>query len=372
MSSLLVWSATSPRADLTGGDSTAYLRKQLVNIAIGLVLLAMVTATDHRWVRIVAPLRLPRLGRRPGPRARRWARRSTARSRGCGSAASPSSPRSSPSSRSWSAWRSCVAERSEGRRRAVRRRRRRLAHAARRRGPGRPDPAAARPRHDARPQRHRVRRARGVRRPPPLAVRSSSAAPSGRPPPRSRPASSRPTRSTASSPSSTPSLDPRGAGYNVEQARIAIGNGGSVRPGTLRRLPDPRRVRPRAADRLRLHRRGGGARPGRRRCPDRLALPWSSGAPWSSPDAPTTSSAGSARPASPAGSASRRSRTSACAWASCPSPASPCRSSPTADRRCSPGLLAVGLLQNIHLRSRTRSGRSAYDVNTERRVLAGR
>jgi rod shape determining protein RodA len=54
--SLLVWSATSARDDLTEGDPTAYLRKQLVNVAIGLVLMVMVLATDHRWVRIVAPL----------------------------------------------------------------------------------------------------------------------------------------------------------------------------------------------------------------------------------------------------------------------------------------------------------------------------
>src|SRR5687767_9134635 len=53
---LLVWSATSTRADLTGGDPNTYLRKQLVNIAIGLVLMVAVLATDHRWVRILAPL----------------------------------------------------------------------------------------------------------------------------------------------------------------------------------------------------------------------------------------------------------------------------------------------------------------------------
>jgi rod shape determining protein RodA len=56
LSALLVWSATSSRDVLTGGDSTAYLRKQLVNIAIGLVLLTVVTVTDHRWVRIVVPV----------------------------------------------------------------------------------------------------------------------------------------------------------------------------------------------------------------------------------------------------------------------------------------------------------------------------
>ncbi len=53
---VLVWSATSHRDVITGGDSQAYLKKQLVNIAIGIVLAVMVTATDHRWVRILAPL----------------------------------------------------------------------------------------------------------------------------------------------------------------------------------------------------------------------------------------------------------------------------------------------------------------------------
>ena len=56
VSTLLVWSATSHRPNLTGGDSTAFVRKHLVNIAIGLAMLAAVFATDHRWVRIIAPL----------------------------------------------------------------------------------------------------------------------------------------------------------------------------------------------------------------------------------------------------------------------------------------------------------------------------
>jgi rod shape determining protein RodA len=56
LGTLLVWSATSQREDLTGGDTTAYLRKQLVNVVIGLVLMGAVVVTDHRWVRIVAPL----------------------------------------------------------------------------------------------------------------------------------------------------------------------------------------------------------------------------------------------------------------------------------------------------------------------------
>ncbi|WP_372727154.1 rod shape-determining protein RodA [Nocardioides sp.] len=56
LGSLLVWSATSHRTDLNFGQPTAYLEKQVVNIAIGLVLLVIVLATDHRWVRIAAPL----------------------------------------------------------------------------------------------------------------------------------------------------------------------------------------------------------------------------------------------------------------------------------------------------------------------------
>jgi rod shape determining protein RodA len=56
LGTLLVWSATYHRSDLTGGDSSAYLKKQLVNVCIGLVLMVVVMATDHRWVRIIAPL----------------------------------------------------------------------------------------------------------------------------------------------------------------------------------------------------------------------------------------------------------------------------------------------------------------------------
>ncbi len=53
---LLVWSATASNDVLTQGQPTAYLHKHLVNIMIGLVLAAAVMATDHRWVRIVTPL----------------------------------------------------------------------------------------------------------------------------------------------------------------------------------------------------------------------------------------------------------------------------------------------------------------------------
>jgi rod shape determining protein RodA len=53
---LLVWSSTADNATLTGGHPTAYLEKHLINIAIGIALGAVVVRTDHRWVRILAPL----------------------------------------------------------------------------------------------------------------------------------------------------------------------------------------------------------------------------------------------------------------------------------------------------------------------------
>lgn len=53
---LLIWSATLERDDLTGGDTRAFLVKQVINLGIGLGLMAMVVMTDHRWVRILAPI----------------------------------------------------------------------------------------------------------------------------------------------------------------------------------------------------------------------------------------------------------------------------------------------------------------------------
>ncbi|MCR1782681.1 rod shape-determining protein RodA [Nocardioides carbamazepini] len=52
---LLIWSATLERDHLTGGDTRAFLVKQAVNVVIGLGLMALVVVTDHRWVRILAP-----------------------------------------------------------------------------------------------------------------------------------------------------------------------------------------------------------------------------------------------------------------------------------------------------------------------------
>ncbi|MBC7276900.1 rod shape-determining protein RodA [Nocardioides sp.] len=56
LSTLLVWSATIHRDALTGGDTTAYLRKQMINVAAGLVLMVGVVATNHRWVRLLTPV----------------------------------------------------------------------------------------------------------------------------------------------------------------------------------------------------------------------------------------------------------------------------------------------------------------------------
>ncbi|GAA1509027.1 rod shape-determining protein RodA [Nocardioides humi] len=53
---LLIWSATLERDDLTGGDTRAFVLKQVVNVAIGIGLMALVVVTDHRWVRILAPI----------------------------------------------------------------------------------------------------------------------------------------------------------------------------------------------------------------------------------------------------------------------------------------------------------------------------
>jgi rod shape determining protein RodA len=53
---LLVWSSTSANDALSHGQGTAYLRRHLANIVIGIGLAAAVLVTDHRWVRILAPL----------------------------------------------------------------------------------------------------------------------------------------------------------------------------------------------------------------------------------------------------------------------------------------------------------------------------
>lgn len=56
LGSLLVWSATAGNEALTGGDDTMYVTKHVTNIAIGLLLAWVIAATDHRWVRLWAPV----------------------------------------------------------------------------------------------------------------------------------------------------------------------------------------------------------------------------------------------------------------------------------------------------------------------------
>ncbi len=53
---LVVWSSTAANDALTHGHDTAYLRRHLANVVIGLALAGAVLVTDHRWVRILAPL----------------------------------------------------------------------------------------------------------------------------------------------------------------------------------------------------------------------------------------------------------------------------------------------------------------------------
>jgi rod shape determining protein RodA len=53
---LLVWSATGGNDTLTGGHPATFALRQLVNIGIGAVLALIVAGTDYRWVRIWTPL----------------------------------------------------------------------------------------------------------------------------------------------------------------------------------------------------------------------------------------------------------------------------------------------------------------------------
>ncbi|GAA4970651.1 rod shape-determining protein RodA [Yinghuangia aomiensis] len=52
---LLVWSATRPRHNLTGGDPQAFLKKDLLNLAIGLALFVAVSVVGHRRMRAAVP-----------------------------------------------------------------------------------------------------------------------------------------------------------------------------------------------------------------------------------------------------------------------------------------------------------------------------
>jgi rod shape determining protein RodA len=53
---VLVWSATAPMLAAAGESTHTYLKKQLLNVAIGVVLLFVFAAIDHRRMRAYAPL----------------------------------------------------------------------------------------------------------------------------------------------------------------------------------------------------------------------------------------------------------------------------------------------------------------------------
>jgi rod shape determining protein RodA len=53
---LLVWSATQPGLLQAGADPRTYLKKQLLNIGLGLVLMLTVSTLDHRQLRLLAPV----------------------------------------------------------------------------------------------------------------------------------------------------------------------------------------------------------------------------------------------------------------------------------------------------------------------------
>ncbi|HZU57291.1 MAG TPA: rod shape-determining protein RodA [Actinocrinis sp.] len=52
---LLVWSATRERSALTGGDPQYFLKRHLLNLGVGLVLAAAVSALDHKRMRALTP-----------------------------------------------------------------------------------------------------------------------------------------------------------------------------------------------------------------------------------------------------------------------------------------------------------------------------
>ena len=53
---LLVWSATRGRTNLTGGDPQFFLKRHLLNLVIGLVLMAGTSMLSYAWLRACAPV----------------------------------------------------------------------------------------------------------------------------------------------------------------------------------------------------------------------------------------------------------------------------------------------------------------------------
>lgn len=56
LSTLLIWSATRPVLLQQGGDPQTFLKKQLLNVAIGVLLLGAVSMLDYRVLRAYAPI----------------------------------------------------------------------------------------------------------------------------------------------------------------------------------------------------------------------------------------------------------------------------------------------------------------------------
>jgi rod shape determining protein RodA len=56
LGAVLVWSATRQRSQLTGGDPQYFLKRHLLNLAIGLALAAGVSALDHKRLRALTPV----------------------------------------------------------------------------------------------------------------------------------------------------------------------------------------------------------------------------------------------------------------------------------------------------------------------------
>ncbi|HEX6935743.1 MAG TPA: rod shape-determining protein RodA, partial [Actinomycetes bacterium] len=52
----LVWSATRQQAIDTGGDPTAFLKKHILNVVVGLVLGVLASVFDYRMLRAYAPV----------------------------------------------------------------------------------------------------------------------------------------------------------------------------------------------------------------------------------------------------------------------------------------------------------------------------
>ena len=53
---VLVWSATRGRTSLTGGDPQFFLTRHLMNLAIGVVLMALASVLSYSWMRAVTPV----------------------------------------------------------------------------------------------------------------------------------------------------------------------------------------------------------------------------------------------------------------------------------------------------------------------------